>query len=778
MSEVPMGSRDDVLAGGGTGGTTSSPMAFPIPAEELGTVSIVPNGSFEAGSYQTFVLTYIAGKFGIDDSGSMRVCFRFASDQTRPQFEDPKGPNYTTIEASNNAVLTYHYDPKGNVRPWDRTLYIKVVRGFLREGDKITITFGDRSGGSPGMRLQTFCEDSYEFHTLIDPIATYCYQPMPVQPVIKIIPGKPDRYLAVAPTIRAIDESFSIKFKGEDKWGNPSDQCDIQLYPRASHPVQNLPDVISLKPGEFFGVIEGLSVADAADLHIDFLDDAGAVMCRTNPIRIEPAPLSRHFWGDLHGQSEETIGTGSAEAYFAFARDYAFVDATGHQGNDFQITGDFWSQLDQLCQQFNEDGKFVAIPGYEWSGNTGLGGDRNIYFPNEGRTIRRSSHALVSDHSDIDTDCNSAEELFAAFAEHGEDDVVVFAHCGGRYADIELAHDGRFEKAMEIHSSWGSFEWLVQDAFRLGYRVGIVANSDGHKGRPGASYPGAALFGAVGGLTCFLIDSLSRETILEAIRKRHHYATTGGENGRPLITLDADFPQGGTKFHDDPRHGRDKGMAANQAIMGDIVHLPSGDLSIKVDIRASVAIERVDIFNGLNLIETIRPYAKEDLGSRIRVVWEGAEYRGRFRQVIWDGSAFLSENEIISASPINFFNKDKTLNQPSPVELNWRALTTGNIGGFDMVLADPYSGTLKIETPLIKAGVPLEDIGFEDEVFDNSGVLPRYLKLFRLPTVNPHQSMQFERSISLQPQGDNPIFVRVTLEDGTLCWTSPIYLYR
>ena len=29
--------------------------------------------------------------------------------------------------------------------------------------------------------------------------------------------------------------------------------------------------------------------------------------------------------------------------------------------------------------------------------------------------------------------------------------MVVYAHCGGRYADIELAHDGRFEKAMEIH---------------------------------------------------------------------------------------------------------------------------------------------------------------------------------------------------------------------------------------------------------------------------------------------------------------------------------------
>ena len=778
MTEVPLGSRDDVLTAGGTGGTTSSPMAFPVPSDQLGSVDISPTGAFEAGSYQTFVLTYTAGKFGIDDSGSMRVCFRFASDQTRPQFEDPKGPNYTTITASNDAVLTYHYDPKGNVRPWDRTLYIKVVRGFLREGDTITVTFGDRSGGSPGMRLQTFCEDSYEFHTLIDPIATFCYQPVPEQPTIKIIPGPPERYIAVAPSIRAVGETFAIKFKGEDKWGNPSDQCDAGFTVRASHPVTGLPQRVHLAKGDFWAEIPGLSVGEPADLAVEFLDDSGEVVFETNPIRIEDAPRSRHFWGDLHGQSEETIGTNSAAAYFAFARDYAFVDITGHQGNDFQITGDFWAHLDELCAQFNEDGKFIAIPGYEWSGNTGLGGDRNVYFPTEGRTIRRSSHALVSDRSDINTDCNSAGELFAAFADNGEDDVVVYAHCGGRYADIELAHDGRFEKAVEIHSSWGSFEWLLQDAFRLGYRVGIVANSDGHKGRPGASYPGAALFGAVGGLTCFLVNTLSRATILDAIRKRHHYATTGGPNGRPLITLDASFPQGGTLYHDDPRHGRDKGHQATRAVMGDIVHLAEGDIEITADIRASVAIERVDVFNGLECVETLRPYRQEDLGARIRVIWEGAEYRGRFRQVIWDGAAFLSDNEIISSQAINFFNRDKVLEQPSPTELNWRALTTGNIGGFDIVLADPYRGTLKIETPLVKAGVPLEDIGYEDEMFDNSGVLPRYLKLFRLPTVNPHREMRFSHRLTLRDQADNPIFIRVTLEDGTLCWTSPIYCYR
>ena len=49
-----------------------------------------------------------------------------------------------------------------------------------------------------------------------------------------------------------------------------------------------------------------------------------------------------------------------------------------------------------------------------------------------------------------------------------------------------------------------------------------------------------------------LLKRHSAVIYFDAIRKRHHYATTGGENGRPLITFDAEFPDGGTKFHDDP----------------------------------------------------------------------------------------------------------------------------------------------------------------------------------------------------------------------------------
>ncbi len=776
MSEQPLGSPDDG-AGAPQGGIASPPVTETIPPHEMGTATLTPGGKFEAGSYQTFELVYTAGKFGIDDSGSMRVCFRFASDQTRPQFENPAGPNFTTITASNNAVLQYHYDPKGNVRPWDRTLYIKVVKGFLTEGDTITIKFGDTSQGSPGMRLQTFCEDTFEFHTLVDPIATYCYQPVPEQPTIQIVPGVPETYVAVAPTLIGTGTPFSVKFKGEDKWGNPSDQCDVTFKVRATSDVAGLPDTVSLKPSTFTGEIAGLSAGSTGDLTIEFLDDSDNVVFTTNPIRVADSPSLVHFWGDLHGQSEETIGTGSADQYFRYARDMAFVDITGHQGNDFQITSPFWDELDGLCAKYDEPHKFIAIPGYEWSGNTGLGGDRNIYFPEEGRTLRRSSHALVQDRSDIDTDCNSAADLFKALADDKEWDVVGYAHCGGRYADIKLAHDGRFEKSMEIHSSWGSFEWLIQDAFEMGYRVGIVANSDGHKGRPGASYPGASLFGAVGGLTCFLTPELTRESILDCMRKRHHYGTTGGHGGRMIINVDAAFSASGTLFHDDPRNGPTEGVVADRAIMGDIVHLPNGDMELTVDVHAAAGIERLDIFNGLDHVETIRPYTQDELGNRIRVVWEGAEYRGRFRQVIWDGTAHLSDNKVVKATPINFFNRDKNL-ETTDTSLSWRALTTGNIGGFDLWVEDAYGGTLKIETPLVKAGVPLEEIGFEDEVFDESDILPRYLKIFRMPADNPHRTMTVTRKIDLKDQGDNPIFIRLTQEDGTLAWTSPIYVYR
>ena len=739
--------------------------------ERMGHAEIEPRGGFEAGSFQSFTLTYTAGYFGIDDTGSIKIVHRFASDMGRPQFDDPAAPNYVTVEASNNAVLDVRYDGKQNIRPWDKTLYIKVVRGFLREGERIIVRFGDPRGGSPGMRLQTFREDTFEFRVLVDAIATYNYVELPEQPEVAIVAGAPAMWRAVLPTLRRRGEPFALCLKAEDRWGNPSDKADRTMRLRASHPVRGLPETATLAPGEFATRIENLRMDETGDLVIELVDEAGGVLGRSNPLRIaDEAPLLP-FWGDLHGQSEETIGTNSARDFHLFARDRAFLDVCCHQGNDFQITKEFWAELNRLSGEFNEPGRHVVFPGYEWSGNTGLGGDRNVLYMREGRPIHRSSHALVDDLSDADSDASSAEDLFHMLK---DEDCVVFAHIGGRYADIAMAHDIRLERSVEIHSAWGTFEWLLHDAFEQGYRVGIVSNSDGHKGRPGASYPGASLFGAYGGLTCMLAAELTREAIMDSLRRRHHYGTTGN---RMLLDTRATFATPATLFDDDPALGPAQSGPAITAMMGDILQSGSDEVLFTVDAVASAPIERLEIRNGLEVLETVRPYGEGDLGRRIRVIWEGSEYRGRGRQTIWDGGAVLEGNGFDALQPINFYNLDKKFEQTGPGALEWTALTTGGFGGFDAWLKDPAAGILKVDTALAKCEIPVADIGIEDRVFDAGGI-GRRIRIFRLPDENPHCALRLERRVRLRGGGDNALYVCLTQEDGHLVWSSPIYIFR
>lgn len=446
-----------------------------------------------------------------------------------------------------------------------------------------------------------------------------------------------------------------------------------------------------------------------------------------------------------------------------------------HQGNDFQITSEFWQHLNDLSGEVTEDHRFITFPGYEWSGNTCLGGDRNVLYLAEGQPIHRSSHALVGDLSDIDTDANSADELFERLEGR---DCVVFAHIGGRYADIDYAHDVRLETGVEVHSAWGSFEWLLEDAFRGGHRVGVLANSDGHKGRPGASHPGATSFGSFGGLTCMLATELTRQGLADALRRRHHYGTTGC---RMVLDVTARFDGDAEIFESDPLLGSAGSRPVDEAMMGDIVRSDDDAITLTVDVLGTAPIERIDIRNGLDTLETFRPYREDQLGRRIRVVWEGSEYRGRGRETIWDGTATLDGNAFESAVPVNRYNLDKRFDHEGPGTLRWTALTTGGHGGFEALLADPTGGTLRIDTDLVTAEIPVAEIGYEDRRYEAGG-LGRRLSVFRLPDRNPHRTVRLERRLPILDTGgpgarDNAFYVRIVQEDGHVAWSSPIYVF-
>ena len=252
-----------------------------------------------------------------------------------------------------------------------------------------------------------------------------------------------------------------------------------------------------------------------------------------------------------------------SEDYFTFARDYALLDIAAHQGNDFQVTDEFWARINRTTRRFYDRGRFVTFPGYEWSGNTPLGGDRNVYYRSEGGRITRACRDLIPGGAARDADSPTARDLFANLRGSGP---FVFAHVGGRYADLAIHEEG-LEPAVEVHSAWGTFEWLLDEALTRGYRVGIVANSDGHCGRPGASYPGASHFGSLGGLTCVLAPRLDRGAIHEAILSRHMYATTGH---RCLMDVTVRMGDGRT------------------AIMGDVIEAGAGEATLRADRKSGV----------------------------------------------------------------------------------------------------------------------------------------------------------------------------------------------
>jgi hypothetical protein len=735
--------------------------------EHMGSAVLSPPGPFVAGSYQELTIVYTAGRFGIDDTGMLKISWRSTSDMSKPQFDQPAAANYTTVEASNGAKLDTWFD-RLNIRPWANTILIRVGRGYLREGDTITVRIGDRRKGSPGFRLQTNCEERVELRTSVDAFAAYEFCEL-VHPAFDLVPGPATSFKAIWPSLVAAGEPFRLAIVAEDVWGNPTEAVDQRLSLVPSRRVQGLPSSVVIKPGASPLIIEDLQADGAGDIELRLLVDGGEV-ARANPLRVAAAAPLRRYWGDLHGQSGETIGMGTAEAYFAYGRDKAFIDIVGHQGNDFQITDAFWAELNRLFAKFDAPGRFVCLPGYEWSGNTGLGGDRNIFFRREGRPIHRSSNILVQGESTPGSECWTAHDIFRALE---KEDAVVIAHVGGRYADIGYAHDGLRERAVEVHSTWGTFEWLLHDAFERGFRVGVVCHSDDHKGRPGATRPGASTFGAIGGITCYFMPELTRDAVFAALRRRHHYGTTGT---RIFIDLAATFAAPVTGFREDPKLERVQEMSLRDAQMGDIVRPGSVPMRIVATVIGTAPIERIDVLHGKDVVQTVRPFAAGDLGRRVRVLWQGAEYRGRGRETLWRGKLTAEGNRIERFAAVNFLNPERKVEETTPgAALAWTSVTTGNLAGIDLWLAAAAQGTLRIETNIVSAEIDLATLRDEVSSHDGGG-LGRRLSVYRLPETEWSRRVTLEHSVTFAGGADLPVYLRVTQGDGHQAWTSPIYL--
>lgn len=297
---------------------------------------------------------------------------------------------------------------------------------------------------------------------------------------------------------------------------------------------------------------------------IRLIDQKSGAAGLSNPICVTTRkPACRLFWGDPHWQTFFSDGIRCPEELYAFARDEGFLDFGAISDHMEAVTDRQWDYFQAVTNDYNQPGRFATLIGQEWTNHdpaAGAPGHRNIYYRGRGGPAMRSNAP----------DCDTLAKLWRKLdGLSGVEALAVPHHSANTWLGVDWAQgwNPRYEKAVEIHSVWGSSEKHrddgnlmpiehcrgetrgrhVIDALKLGYKFGFVGGGDTHDGRPGDSlYPESRLAGTdkfwPGGFTGVWAPALSRQAVFDAIKRRRTYATT-----QSRIFLDVAFRHRGSR---------------------------------------------------------------------------------------------------------------------------------------------------------------------------------------------------------------------------------------
>ena len=725
------------------------PMDPALQARLYGTATIFPDERVVAGRYGTWTVSYRVGDTGIDDGGQIMVSLRSVSDWGSFQIDDPTGADYVTARTTGNAVLNLRISLWGKERPWGRSIVVTVREGYLEPGDEVIVTLGDRSAGGPGSRAQTIIDPRTTFKVFVDAFRTNHFVGLRHSPTLQVVPDEPISLVLVNQSIAAPGEPFWLLARTQDVWGNLVTDFTGEIFFDEAEKVEGLPKSYRFQPGDK-GVrrFENLRVRDPGLVFIRARTTAPSLSAVGNPLLITAEAKQKIYWGDTQGQSEETVGSKSVEEYFWFAREAAGLDFFSHQGNDFQITPDFWERLRRLVRETSESGRFIAFLGYEWSANSALGGDHNVLYYGNQPTIHRSGHWLIPDKSQQSTDARHINALYQAL---DAQKVMLIPHIGGRRANTHY-HQPRMERLIEIYSVWGYFPWFIDDVLQRGWKVGFAGASDDHRGQPGASSPGKEDFGVYGGLTAVFAPVLTRDHLWEALFNRSTYATTGQ---RILLWVDADGHAMGQEY---------------------VAKVPP---RIRVRAIGTAGIERVEIKRLTEVVYThwTDPVSPEP-GRQIKVLWAGAKSRDRGKTLTWDGSLELTRGTIRQASPIALDSPIETVTLQSPHAVAWRSYTAGDFDGVLLDVKTQDGSVLEFHSPITNLEVPLASLTREPRVFRVREDLGQEITMYEYPKGKRPVEVAFEYEDTCLPPGTTPYYVIVYQEDGAMAWSSPIFVTR
>ncbi len=248
------------------------------------------------------------------------------------------------------------------------------------------------------------------------------------------------------------------------------------------------------------------------------------------------------YWADMHNHSNVSIPPcGEPDELLMYGREKSLLAICAVTDNDHCWGGRTYTEYDWDLYKgwvsiFNDPGRYVVLPGYEFSYK-----GTEMFTPFE-VMLQDSPDRICAfeeriDHRSVYSD--DPDMAMLRWREAGEDPMGTLLDLAREKGYLLHPHhakweiyDDELERNVEVCSGFSIYlddadtcrETLLADN-----QVGFVAGGDNHRRAPGLN----------GGLTGIWIERLDRPSVLEALRRHRCFATAGERIGLMLRVNDA-----------------------------------------------------------------------------------------------------------------------------------------------------------------------------------------------------------------------------------------------
>ena len=358
------------------------------------------------------------------------------------------------------------------------------------------------------------------------------------------------------------------------------------------------------------------------------------------------------YWGDFHDHTDLSICMRSANPpghdLFANVRDIERLDFASLTDHGYNLDRPQWAYNGEQTRANHDPGRFVAFLGQEWTSKKNPPANGAAVGPKTPLRYGHRNLIFLDPHHKKFYDAMSGDinprQLWDQLQGEGTEFISIphqladWQHKGrgNPPTDWDFTHE-HHQPVAEIFQARQSYEYLgcprqspsgapfaryyLQDAWAKGIIIGVIASPD---------------HGGGSGKVGVWAKELTRKAILQAVRARHCYGTSGAKMALQL--------------------------SSGSAMMGDKVKRPTGPITFHIKAIAAREIKELVIFRNNHIVHTIKPNKKQ-----LELTWtdknppaEKSETSEKSEKLLWYYTRIqATDEELAWTSPIWFTTKTK-----------------------------------------------------------------------------------------------------------------------